>query len=123
MISFLCFDLLSMRDSIGSLGRRADEREVKGVTVKNSQLIGTDNGLRIKSFPEKFAGGASEISFNNINMTNVRNPIIIDQEYDCDDICLKKVLIVICTTTKTTFNGKILIIVILIYLFMCSLHW
>lgn len=103
MINFLCFDLF-MHDSIGSLGRRADEREVKGVTVKNSELIGTDNGLRIKSFPERFAGGASEIFFNNINMTNVKNPIIIDQEYECDDICKKKVLI--CTTTKTILTAR-----------------
>lgn len=34
--------------SIGSLGKYPNEREVKGISIKNSQLIGTTNGLRIK---------------------------------------------------------------------------
>ncbi|CAK8563716.1 unnamed protein product [Lathyrus sativus] len=76
--------------SIGSLGKYEDEREVKGIRIKNSALSGTTNGLRIKTWPEKFGGGASEISFSNINMTNVQNPIIIDQEYECHPNCQKK---------------------------------
>ncbi|CAI8610689.1 unnamed protein product [Vicia faba] len=76
--------------SIGSLGKYPDEREVKGIRIKNSALIGTTNGLRIKTWPERYGGGASEISFSNINMTNVRNPIIIDQEYECHPDCKKK---------------------------------
>ncbi|KAJ1395234.1 Pectin lyase fold/virulence factor [Sesbania bispinosa] len=76
--------------SIGSLGKVAEEREVRGVRIKNSQLIGTTNGLRIKSWPDRYPGGASEISFSNITMENVKNPIIIDQEYECDPDCKKK---------------------------------
>jgi galacturan 1,4-alpha-galacturonidase len=83
---------LFIDDSIGSLGKYPNEREVKGISIKNSQLIGTTNGLRIKTWPEKYGGGASEISFSNINMTNVKNPIIIDQEYECYPNCQKKVL-------------------------------
>ncbi|KAJ1438424.1 Pectin lyase fold/virulence factor [Sesbania bispinosa] len=58
--------------------------------IKNSQLIGTTNGLRIKSWPDRYPGGASEIIFSNITMENVKNPIIIDQEYQCDPDCKKK---------------------------------
>ncbi|KAI5415717.1 exopolygalacturonase [Lathyrus oleraceus] len=76
--------------SIGSLGKYPDEREVKGIRIKNSALIGTTNGLRLKTWPERYGGGASEISFSNINMTNVQNPIIIDQEYECHPNCQKK---------------------------------
>ncbi|KAJ1395333.1 Pectin lyase fold/virulence factor [Sesbania bispinosa] len=76
--------------SIGSLGKVAEEREVRGVRIKNSQLIGTTNGLRIKSWPDRYPGGASEISFSNITMENVKNPIIIDQEYECFPDCKKK---------------------------------
>ena len=76
--------------SIGSLGKVADEREVKGIRIKNSALNGTTNGLRIKSWPQRYGGGASEISFSNINMINVLNPIIIDQEYECYPNCQKK---------------------------------
>lgn len=80
-----------MCGSIGSLGKYPDEREVKGIRIKNSALIGTTNGLRLKTWPERYGGGASEISFSNINMTNVQNPIIIDQEYECHPNCQKKV--------------------------------
>ncbi|XP_057417528.1 exopolygalacturonase-like [Lotus japonicus] len=76
--------------SIGSLGKYAEEREVKGIRIKNSALIGTTNGLRIKSWPDKYGGAASEISFSNITMENVKNPIIIDQEYQCSPNCQKK---------------------------------
>lgn len=76
--------------SIGSLGKIADEREVRGISIKNSFLIGTTNGLRIKSWPDKYPGAASEISFFNITMENVKNPIIIDQEYQCYPNCQKK---------------------------------
>ena len=76
--------------SIGSLGKYPDERNVRGIQIKNSALIGTTNGLRIKTWPDRYTGGAAEISFSNINMTNVKNPIIIDQEYECYPNCKKK---------------------------------
>lgn len=80
-----------MHHSIGSLGKVPDERPVLGIRIKNSALTGTTNGLRIKSWPDRYGGGASEISFTNITMTNVKNPIIIDQEYECSPNCQKKV--------------------------------
>ena len=81
-----------MHDSIGSLGKVEDEIEVKGIRVKNCSLIGTTNGLRIKAWPgDKHPGGASDLLFSDITMENVKNPIIIDQEYECSPDCQKKV--------------------------------
>lgn len=81
--------------SIGSLGKYPDEIEVRDVRVMRTTLIGTDNGLRIKTWPDKYRGAASKITFSNITMENVKNPIIIDQEYECQPNCQKKVCIFI----------------------------
>lgn len=67
--------------SVGSLGKYANEKDVSGVKVKNCTLSGTTNGLRIKTWPGSPAGRASNISFEDIIVENVANPIIIDQEY------------------------------------------
>ncbi|TKY72565.1 polygalacturonase protein [Spatholobus suberectus] len=76
--------------SIGSLGKYADEQEVKDIRVNNCTMVGTTNGLRIKAWPDKYPGAASDISFSDITMENVKNPIIIDQEYQCFPNCKKK---------------------------------
>ncbi|XP_054791192.1 exopolygalacturonase-like [Prosopis cineraria] len=77
--------------SIGSLGKYADELEVKNIRVLNCTMVGTTNGLRIKSWPDKFPGAASQIIFDDIVMNNVANPIVIDQEYQCEPAkCNKK---------------------------------
>ncbi|CAN0913034.1 G9 [Linum grandiflorum] len=67
--------------SIGSLGKYPDEKSVKGVIVKNCTLSETNNGLRIKSWPDLYPGEASDVHFEDIIMNNVNNPIIIDQTY------------------------------------------
>ncbi|PNY17983.1 polygalacturonase [Trifolium pratense] len=76
--------------SIGSLGKYQDELPVNGIRVQATTLVGTTNGLRIKSWPDKYTGSASDIHFIGITMENVKNPIIIDQEYECDPECKKK---------------------------------
>ncbi|KAL5163439.1 Polygalacturonase [Glycine soja] len=76
--------------SIGSLGKYADEGDVRGVRIKNCSLTGTTNGLRIKAWPERYPGAASDVSFSDIIMKDVKNPIIIDQEYECYPDCKKK---------------------------------
>ncbi|GMH08292.1 hypothetical protein Nepgr_010132 [Nepenthes gracilis] len=70
--------------SIGSLGKREDEEDVSGIQVKNCTLRGTENGLRIKTWPFKpnvIPIRASGFLFQNIDLDNVKNPIVIDQEY------------------------------------------
>ncbi|KAF3580489.1 hypothetical protein DY000_02028493 [Brassica cretica] len=68
--------------SIGSLGDDNSKAFVSGVTVDGAKLSGTDNGVRIKTY-QGGSGTASDIIFQNIQMENVKNPIIIDQDY-CD---------------------------------------
>ncbi|WMV23821.1 hypothetical protein MTR67_017206, partial [Solanum verrucosum] len=68
--------------SIGSLGGGNSEAHVSDIHVNGAKLSGTTNGLRIKTWPGGF-GSASNIKFQNVVMNNVKNPIIIDQNY-CD---------------------------------------
>ncbi|EYU46750.1 hypothetical protein ABFS82_04G012800 [Erythranthe guttata] len=68
--------------SIGSLGKRVDETDVQGITVSNCTLIGTTNGARIKTYHDSPELTASKITFVDLVMDQVKNPIIIDQHYD-----------------------------------------
>ncbi|XP_074293833.1 polygalacturonase-like [Silene latifolia] len=69
--------------SIGSLGKgQSDEGLlVQNVTVKSVTLTGTQNGLRIKTYASPIEGNVRDIYFLGATMTNVGNPIIIDQFY------------------------------------------
>uniref|UniRef100_A0ACD5X5L6 Uncharacterized protein n=1 Tax=Avena sativa TaxID=4498 RepID=A0ACD5X5L6_AVESA len=68
--------------SIGSLGDDNSRAEVSGILIDSVQLYGTTNGARIKTW-QGGSGYAKDITFQNIIMDNVQNPIIIDQNY-CD---------------------------------------
>ncbi|KAL7126130.1 hypothetical protein ABFS83_14G165000 [Erythranthe nasuta] len=68
--------------SIGSLGEDKTENYVTDIFVKGAKLTGTTNGLRIKTW-QGGSGIARNIVFEDIQMTNVSNPIIINQSY-CD---------------------------------------
>ncbi|CAA3005679.1 polygalacturonase, partial [Olea europaea subsp. europaea] len=68
--------------SIGSLGSRNSEDYVSDVVLNRAKLSGTTNGVRIKTW-QGGSGSASNIKFQNVEMHNVKNPIIIDQSY-CD---------------------------------------
>lgn len=68
--------------SIGSLGGGNSEAHVSDIHVNGAKLYETTNGLRIKTWPGGF-GSASNIKYQNVVMNNVKNPIIIDQNY-CD---------------------------------------
>jgi polygalacturonase len=68
--------------SIGSLGDDNSRAEVSGITVDSVQLYGTTNGVRIKTW-QGGSGYAKGITFQNIIMDKVQNPVIIDQNY-CD---------------------------------------
>ncbi|KAK2653206.1 hypothetical protein Ddye_013062 [Dipteronia dyeriana] len=68
--------------SIGSLGAGKSKATVSGVLVNGAKLSGTTNGVRIKTW-QGGSGYASNIKFQNIEMSNVTYPIIVDQSY-CD---------------------------------------
>ncbi|KAL5222093.1 hypothetical protein ABZP36_026806 [Zizania latifolia] len=70
--------------SIGSLGKAGSRACVANVTVRNSVIRHSDNGLRIKTW-QGGSGSVSGVAFENVRMDAVRNPIIIDQYY-----CLSK---------------------------------
>ncbi|GFP87771.1 polygalacturonase [Phtheirospermum japonicum] len=68
--------------SIGSLGEDNTENHVSDILVKGVMLTGTTNGVRIKTW-QGGSGIARNIEFEDIEMRNVSNPIIINQNY-CD---------------------------------------
>jgi len=76
--------------SVGSLGKYPDEKDVKGIIVRNCTLLNTDNGVRIKTWPGSPPSQASSFLFEDIVMNNVKNPIIIDQQYCPASSCNKK---------------------------------
>lgn len=71
--------------SVGSLGKYDNETDVKGIIVKDCTLVGTQNGLRIKTYEGKSASRASSMIFQDIVMKDVKHPIIIDQFYGGKD--------------------------------------
>ncbi|CAI9100147.1 OLC1v1037087C1 [Oldenlandia corymbosa var. corymbosa] len=68
--------------SIGSLGKQGNSVEVSNIRVINSFFTGTTNGARIKTW-QVGKGYVRHVIFENLRFNNVKNPIIIDQNY-CD---------------------------------------
>ncbi|KAJ1283754.1 hypothetical protein BS78_03G150800 [Paspalum vaginatum] len=74
--------------SVGCLGRYKDEKDVTDVTVRDCMLKHTTNGVRIKSYEDaESVLTASKLTFENIKMEEVGNPIIIDQYYCPEKVC------------------------------------
>jgi hypothetical protein len=86
--------------SVGSLGKYPSLNGVTNVTVKGVSFTGTDNGVRIKTW-QGGKGFAKGLTFENIRMDNVRNPIIIDQYY-CPG-CTAQVLIILFLSEQLPF--------------------
>uniref|UniRef100_A0A0D9V1K4 Exopolygalacturonase n=1 Tax=Leersia perrieri TaxID=77586 RepID=A0A0D9V1K4_9ORYZ len=77
--------------SIGCLGRFKDEKDVTDVTVRNCVLRNTTNGVRIKSYEDVLSPiTASKLTFENIRMEDVANPVIVDQKYCPEKTCSDK---------------------------------
>ena len=91
--------------NVGSLGKYQNEQPVFGIRVIGGTLSSTKNGVRIKTWPSSPPGIASDMHFENIIMSNVANPILIDQGYCPNNQCTNQVIINI-TNTYTHFNVK-----------------
>ncbi|GMH08714.1 hypothetical protein Nepgr_010554 [Nepenthes gracilis] len=72
--------------SIGSLGVQNSQACVSNVTVRNAVIRNSDNGVRIKTW-QGGSGSVTDISFENIQMENTSNCIIIDQYYCLSKAC------------------------------------
>ncbi|KAK6278554.1 hypothetical protein POUND7_018821 [Theobroma cacao] len=73
--------------SVGSLGKYKNEKDVVGINVRNCTIKGTQNGIRVKTWLGAPASSASNMTFEDVFMINVSNPIIIDQEYCPSNTC------------------------------------
>jgi len=76
--------------------------------VRDSLIKVTENGVRIKTW-QGGSGSVSGVTFNNIHMVSVRNPIIIDQFYCLTKDCTNKtsavsVSNIVYTNIKGTYD-------------------
>ena len=67
--------------SIGSIGLRSTDQNVKGVKVQSCKMTSTQNGVRIKTYTSPYQVSVSDVTFQDIIMDKAQNPIIIDQKY------------------------------------------
>ncbi|RCH88260.1 hypothetical protein CU097_008268 [Rhizopus azygosporus] len=81
--------------SVGSLGKGGKTEYVKTVRVLNSVCNNCQNGVRIKTWPGG-KGAVQDVSYRNVELNNVENPIIITTHY-CD-----KNQMSYCTKNKDT---------------------
>ncbi|KAI5057535.1 hypothetical protein GOP47_0027550 [Adiantum capillus-veneris] len=68
--------------SLGGLGRAQTQACVSNVTIHDVFIRNSQNGVRIKTW-QGGSGSVKSISYKNIYVVNISNPIIIDQYY-CD---------------------------------------
>ncbi|KAF8387614.1 hypothetical protein HHK36_026267 [Tetracentron sinense] len=96
--------------SIGSLGVHNSQACVSNIRVRNAFIKESDNGVRIKTW-QGGMGSVTGITFENIQMDNVRNCIIIDQYYCFSKRCLNQTSAVLVTDVlykniKGTYDGR-----------------
>ncbi|GAB2265586.1 hypothetical protein Dimus_000625 [Dionaea muscipula] len=96
--------------SIGSLGVQNSQACVSNVTVRNAVIRNSDNGLRIKTW-QGGSGSVSDITFDDIQMDNTSNCIIIDQYYCLSKACRNQTSAVYLSgvsfsNIKGTYNVK-----------------
>ncbi|KAK8962815.1 Exopolygalacturonase [Platanthera guangdongensis] len=67
---------------VGSLGKYEGEGDVTGILIRDSTITRAANGVRIKTWQNSPSPSmVSNVTFDNIIMNRVANPIIIDQEH------------------------------------------
>lgn len=86
--------------SVGSLGRHENEEDVDGIIVKNCTFTNTTNGARIKTWAPSFPSRVFNLTFQDIILNNVRNPILIDQHYCPNSHCMSEVQILFLAFCK-----------------------
>lgn len=96
--------------SIGSLGNHNTRACVTNVTVRDSVIKVSENGVRIKTW-QGGSGGVSGVQFSNIHMDDVRNPIIVDQFYCLTKACSNQtsavfVSDIVYTNIKGTYDVR-----------------
>ncbi|KAL0073415.1 glycoside hydrolase family 28 protein [Phycomyces blakesleeanus] len=69
--------------SVGSLGKDGKTDVVSNLKFLNNKCIDCQNGVRIKTWPGG-KGSVTGITFDNINLQNAENPILITTHY-CDN--------------------------------------
>ncbi|KAH9327024.1 hypothetical protein KI387_007202, partial [Taxus chinensis] len=72
--------------SIGGLGKDGTKACVSNVSVYDSNIQDASNGVRIKTW-QGGMGSVKSVSFSNIQVSNVRVPIDIDQFYCDKNVC------------------------------------
>ncbi|KAE9615981.1 putative polygalacturonase [Lupinus albus] len=77
-LSLFCCDHVF---SIGSLGRDGDYATVENVYVSDCSITGATNGVRIKTW-QGGSGYVRNVNFQRITISNTKNPIIINQDYN-----------------------------------------
>ncbi|KAF1869707.1 hypothetical protein Lal_00017283 [Lupinus albus] len=77
-LSLFCCDHVF---SIGSLGRDGDYATVENVYVSDCNITGATNGVRIKTW-QGGSGYVRNVNFQRITISNTKNPIIINQDYN-----------------------------------------
>lgn len=87
--------------SIGSLGVQHSHSCVSNITVRNSVIRNSDNGLRIKTW-QGGTGSVSGIQFEGVTMENVRNCIIVDQYYCLTRACRNETAAVLVSDVSYT---------------------
>ncbi|TQE02760.1 hypothetical protein C1H46_011589 [Malus baccata] len=82
--------------NIGSLGVHNSQACVSNITVRNAVIRESDNGVRIKTW-QGGTGCVSGILFENIQMENVLNCLLVDQYYCLSKGCLNQTSAVLVT--------------------------
>ncbi|XP_010459287.1 PREDICTED: exopolygalacturonase [Camelina sativa] len=68
--------------SVGSLGKDRNEKNINGLTVRDTIFTGTSDGIRIKTWESSASTIAvSNLVYENLQMIDVGAPINIDQKY------------------------------------------